>query len=124
MNRARIPQKIDGFRSEVINAIIDCLEALWPKPSASLLVSVHANGTSLEVKRPGAGGGGSFTGTAYIAGNKTTELNSDSAKPYVRCFLDTGTAEENAGPPPNPFPFNEEWYVKANTYGDIHIPRA
>lgn len=65
-----------------------------------------------------------FSGTAYIAGNKTTGLNNDSSKPWVRCFLDTGTAEENAGPPPNPFPFNEEWYEKAQTSGDIHIPRA
>ena len=70
------------------------------------------------------GSGVTFSGTAYIAGNKTTGLDSDSAKPWVRCFLDTATAEENAGPPPNPFPMNEEWYEKAQTAGDIHIPRA
>lgn len=69
-------------------------------------------------------GGVTFSGTAYIAGNKTTNLNSDSEKPYVRCFLDTATAEEHAGPPPNPFPPNEEWYEKANTGGDIHITRS
>jgi hypothetical protein len=69
-------------------------------------------------------GGMVFSGIAYIAGNKTTGLNSDGTKAWVRCFIDTATAEENAGPPPNPFPINEEWYEKAKTAGDIHIPRA
>ena len=65
-----------------------------------------------------------FSGTAYVAGNKTTGLNSDDTKPYVRCFLEVGTAEEHAGPMPIPFPDNEEWYEKEYTIGDIHIPRA
>ena len=126
MNREAIPDKINGFRSEVINALIECVTALWPEKSATLLVNVKSGGTSYEVKRPGrgGGGGGSFSGTAYVAGNKTTGLDSDTAKLWVRCFLDTGTCEENAGPPPNPQPYNEEWYEKANTYGDIHITRA
>jgi len=66
----------------------------------------------------------SFSGTAYIAGNKTTGLKSDNTKPWVRCFLDSATAEEHAGPAPDPFPANEEWYEKSQTAGDIHIPRA
>lgn len=67
------------------------------------------------------GGSSVFTGTAYIAGNKTTGLGT---KAWVRCFLDTATAEDHDGPAPNPFPSNEEWYEVANTSGDIHIPRA
>lgn len=62
-----------------------------------------------------------FSGTAYIAGNKTTGLGT---KDWVRCFLDTATAEDNDGPPPDPFPPNEEWYEVSKTSGDIHITRA
>lgn len=68
------------------------------------------------------GGGASvFSGTAYIAGHKTTGLGS---KAWVRCFLDTATAEDHDGPAPDPFPPNEEWYEVAQTSGDIHICRA
>lgn len=68
-----------------------------------------------------AGGGMPFTGTAYVAGNKTTGLGT---KKYVRCFLSMGKAEDHDGPPPNPFPPNEEWYEVSKTSGDIHIVRA
>jgi hypothetical protein len=71
-------------------------------------------------------GGGSmpFSGKAYIAGNETTGLNSDSSKAWVRCFLDTATAVEHGGPPPNPWPPNESWREKAYTPGHIVIDRA
>jgi len=65
-----------------------------------------------------------FSGTAYVAGNKITGLTSDSTKPWVKCDLDAGTASEQSGPPSDPFPENQEWYEKANTYGDIHESRA
>lgn len=121
--KSLIPEKIDGYRSEVINSLIDCIIALWPKSSATLLINTSSRGSSFEVKRAGSGGGGSsvFSGTAYIAGNKTTGLG---AKKWVRCFLDTATAEDNDGDPPNPFPANEEWYEVSKTSGDIHIVRA
>ena len=122
MSKSRIPQKVDGYRSEVINALIDCVTMLWPKRSATLLINPSASGCGFEVKRPGSGGGAApFSGTAYVAGNKTTGLGT---KDWVRCFLDTGTAEDNDGPAPNPFPYREEWYEVAYTHGDIHIPRA
>ena len=73
-------------------------------------LSIHAGGGAMP-----------FSGTAYIAGNKTTGLGT---KDWVRCFLDTATAEDNDGPPPNPFPPNEEWYEVVQTPGDIHISRA
>ena len=60
-----------------------------------------------------------FSGTAYVAGNTVTGLNSDPTKPWVRCNAN-GTATEDYGPAPNPFPANEEWYPKATTPGDIH----
>ena len=65
-----------------------------------------------------------FSGVAYVKGVKTTGLNSDSTKPYVKCSLDTGAAVEDAGPPADPFPEDEEWFEKASTYGDIHVVRA
>ena len=46
-----IPQKVEGYRSEVINAIIDCLIALYPQSSATIMANVTARGTSFEVKR-------------------------------------------------------------------------
>jgi hypothetical protein len=120
-----IPEKVSGYRQEVINGLIDCIIALWPMESATIISNVTSRGTDHEIKRIQAGGGAIvFSGTAYIAGRKITGLSSDSAKPWVRCFLDTATAEEHAGPPPDPFPSNEEWYEKAQTAGNIHIPRA
>jgi hypothetical protein len=118
-----IPEKVEGYRSEAINGLIDCIVALWPVKSATLLTNVTVRGTSYEVKRPGSGGGGSmaFSGTAYIAGNKTTGLGT---KAWVRCKLDLATAVDHDGPAPNPFPPNEEWYEVAQTPGDIHITRA
>ena len=65
-----------------------------------------------------------FSGTAYVSGNEVTGLNSDGDKPYVMVDLDLATATEQVGPPPNPFPPNQEWYEKATTYGDIHAIRA
>lgn len=122
MIKSRIPQKIDGFRSEVINGLIDCVTALWPRQSATMLINVSTAGASYEVKRPGAGGGAMpFSGTAYIAGSKTTGLGT---KAWVRCHLDTATAEDADGPAPDPFPPNEEWYEVSKTSGDIHITRA
>ena len=65
-----------------------------------------------------------FSGTAYVAGVRTTGLDSDSSKPWVKCDISTGIATEETGPPSNPFPNNEEWYEKAQTAGDIHVPRV
>ncbi len=62
-----------------------------------------------------------FSGTAYIAGRKTTGLGT---KKWVRCNLAMATAVDHDGPPPDPFPMNEEWYEVSKTSGDIHIPRA
>jgi hypothetical protein len=67
------------------------------------------------------GSGMPFSGTAYVAGYKTTGLGT---KAWVRCFLDKGTAEDHDGPAPNPFPPNEEWYEVSATSGDIHESRA
>jgi len=64
-----------------------------------------------------------FSGVAYVSGVKTTGLNSDGAKPYVKVDIGTNTVTEDAGPPPDPFPAHQEWYEKAYTFGDIHITR-
>lgn len=86
------------------------------------------DGGSVQVRHDGiwfrmGGAGGQFSGTAYVVGVPTTGLNSDGTKPYVKCNLATGVATEDAGPMPNPFDHDEEWFEKANTYGDIHAIR-
>ena len=121
----------DNYKSDDPVASID---ADWLNTVARWLNTINVNGgprfaTPFDLRLYLASGeGGSaeivFSGTAYIAGRKITGLSSDSSKPWVRCFLDTATAEEHAGPPPDPFPSNEEWYEKAQTAGNIHIPRA
>ena len=64
-----------------------------------------------------------FPGVAYVKGVRIANLNSNAALPWVRVKVSSNTATEEAGPPPDPFPDDEEWYEKANTYGDIHVTR-
>lgn len=64
-----------------------------------------------------------FSGTVYLNGVKHTGLNSDYTMDWVKVTVSDGTVVEAAGPPPDPFPADEEWYEKANTYGDIHVTR-
>lgn len=61
-----------------------------------------------------------FSGVAYVMGNKVTGLNSDLKKPWVMCVRSTRTAVEVETAPVSPFPDDEEYYEKANTFGDIH----
>ncbi len=65
-----------------------------------------------------------FSGTAYVSGAKTTGLNSDGTKGWIKCNAATGTASEvNAAEVVFPFPPNIEFYEKSKTYGDIHVTR-
>jgi hypothetical protein len=73
---------------------------------------------------PQSTSGGAFSGTVYLAGVKHTGLDSDPDKPWVVVDLAAGTVTESASTPPDPLPDHQEWYEKANTYGDIHVPRA
>jgi len=124
VNKFKAPAAGDtGIDIRFIEALVNEVIASGRLHFSQRFVVTRLGNGGYHVDMPAADGL-PFSGTAYIAGNKTTGLNSDSSKPWVRCFLDTGTAEENAGPPSNPFPFNEEWYEKAQTSGDIHIPRA
>lgn len=69
--------------------------------------------------------GATFSGTAYVAGVKTTGLLSDPTKGWIACNLSTGAATEVlAGDVVLPFPQNIEFYEKSKTYGDIHVLRA
>jgi len=88
-----------------------------------LSMSQDLSKTPTGYRYAGAGVDASFSGTAYVSGRRTTGLNSDSDKPWVKVDVSLGTAVEADGPPSNPFPANEEWYEKANTYGDIHVTR-
>ena len=64
-----------------------------------------------------------FSVVAYVAGVQRTGLATDPTKPYVKVNLDSTTATQEMGPPPAPFPTNEEWYAKISTFGDIHAIR-
>ena len=90
---------------------------LWKIRIAGGRVEYSADGIDIYPNTDG----GHFTGTAYIAGQRTTGLGT---KAWVRVFLSTATAEDHDGPPPDPFPPDEEWYETRNIYGDLHIPRA
>ena len=68
-----------------------------------------------------AGGSKSFSGTVYVNGKRYTGLSSDSSKPYVKVFLDGQAPAEDAGPAPDPFPANVEYFRKDQTPGDIHV---
>ena len=84
-------------------------------------VSTDING---GIRIHGPGNAPDFSGTAYVAGQRTTGLTSDDNKPWVKCDLSTGVATEETGPPTIPFPDGEEWFEKANTSGDIHVSRS
>lgn len=63
-----------------------------------------------------------FSGRAWSPdGRKTTGLDSDSAKPWVKFDKTTYVFSEQAGPPSYPWPDTEVWFEKAYTYGDIVI---
>jgi hypothetical protein len=100
--------------------VVDCLKALHLIPGDGIGVEdLGTNGTLVkQVRRKVTGGAGMpFSGTAYVAGRKTTGLG---AKAWVRVHLDSATAEDHDGPAPDPFPAEEEWYEVAQTSGDIH----
>jgi hypothetical protein len=89
--------------------------------SPDILVNEIPNGWTLRLRRRIVDV--AFSGTAYVAGHKITGLTSDSAKLWVKVDVEAGTATEQAGPPSDPFPANEEWFEKSKTAGDIHVTR-
>ena len=84
---------------------------------------VTESGIDIYIDESGTASG-TFSGTAYVSGVRTTGLKATTAKPFVVCNLSTGAAAESYGPMPNPMPVNEEWFEKSKTYGDIHVARA
>ena len=121
-------QRLTKFKDK---SFLACIKADWLNTCANWLNGMKIIGGEVLhtpdgiIINPFMSGGGNgsmeFSGTALIAGNRTTGLGT---KAYVRCFLDKATAEDHDGPPPNPFPPNEEWYEVSKTSGDIHIIRA
>ena len=68
--------------------------------------------------------GADFSGKAYAAnGTPTTGLAATGNKPWVKYVINTATFSEETGPPSDPWPANEVWWEKANTYGDIVVTR-
>lgn len=79
------------------------------------------NGLIPVVRLRQVAGSASFSGKVYIGGVDTAITGTAAA--YVKVDVENGTAAYDAGPPPSPFPDGIEWYLVANTYGDIHITR-
>lgn len=70
-----LPQKINGFRANVINALIDYVESLQPLRSASILHSWTSRGVSYELARNDSGQGDSPEDWAFgctLSGNTLT----------------------------------------------------
>jgi hypothetical protein len=120
MNTIKLPEKVRGYRSRVINALIDYCKANTLITSPDLLINQTAAGTSTALRRPQLLPD-MRPRRAFIAGNLTTGLGT---KRYIRCNLGTATAVDHDGPMPNPMPPNEEWFDCESTYGDIHSTRA
>jgi len=98
------------------------LRALLPLESIDIRVERYPNGFKLYLKnRLAATLGALFSGTVYVNGVKYVGQNSSPGLPWVVVPLDGGTPFQSAGPPPNPFPQNQEWYEKSRTAGDIHV---
>ena len=118
------PDRISGFRSGVINAIIDALDSLRPIASGTVWHEWRSDGVVTHSKggTGAASAAATFSGVAYVAGTRTTGLTATATKPWIKCNRSTGAATEEAGPPSFPFPDNEEWFEKSRTYGDIHVP--
>lgn len=66
-----------------------------------------------------------FSGTAYVAGVKTTGLNSDPTKTWIKVDFAAATATQvTTAEVQTPFPPYLEFYEKSKTFGDIHVLRA
>jgi len=107
----------------------DRLTARWVQRVTNFIENFTVSGGAFEFdgRTPRLyvkSGTSTFSGVAYVAGVKTSNLKTEPAKPWIRCNLRTAVVTQDYGPPPVPFPHDEEWYEKANTAGDIHIPRA
>ena len=85
-------------------------------------VHVFHDWSGIKISGGGGGGGRGFSGTAYDrAGNKTTGLSSDTAKPWVKYDLSTGAFTEQVGPPSTPWGNNEVWRNKSDIHGSLYL---
>ena len=109
------------LRLAQVERLRQCLRALTPIETPTIRPEMTLSGVALHVKAEGLPPPPAFSGTAYVGGAKTAGLN-DSSKGWVKCTA-SGSATEEYGPAPDPFPADEEWYEKAETYGDIHCDR-
>jgi hypothetical protein len=63
------------------------------------------------------------TGVVYVSGTRHTGKVSEQTKPWIKVDIAANTVTEESGPPSFPLPSHQEWYDKAQTFGDIHITR-
>ena len=90
-------------------------------------IDVAFVGNEIRITGAGAVARGSFSGRVYLGG-KLYEPGVWSAygpDPWVRVKVGETfpVVSYEAGPAPDPFPPDEEWFRVASTYGDIHVTR-
>lgn len=86
-------------------------------------ITVRHDWKDIKIDGGGAGGGGrGFNGDAYDrAGNKTTGLNSDSDKSWVKYLHNTGVFTQEIGPPSSPWGNAEVWRKKTDIHGSLYL---
>jgi hypothetical protein len=103
-------------RIEVLQAQVDELQARTRDAVIDPAVNLEMFNKADE--------GLTFSGRAWVNGVLHTGLNNDPNKPWVVIPLDGQVPFEDAGDlggAPSPLPQNQEWFLKANTAGDIHV---
>ena len=86
------------------NAMVDYLISLTALGGTGIRVSRGTCGTVFECDAVLLNSGAKFSGRAYVSGKRIDGLDA-TANLYVRCLNGAiPTAEENAGPPPDPQP--------------------
>ena len=115
-----IPQPGTSARSYAAR-IRESLRSIFTIVGDGKNIAVSPSATGIKIRL--IGGSVAFSGRAFVSGVLFADLNTDSAKPWVKIKASVPAASEEAGPAPSPFPADEEWYEKSKTAGDIHVPR-
>lgn len=116
-----IPDRISGFRSTVINGLIDFCESLRPIKSATVWPEWRPDGVAQHAQPRDGGAAGTFPGNAWTPdGNRYTGLT-DSTKPWLRYNKATGAITETDVEPSYPWGQNDVWRRKQDFAGDVYF---
>ena len=101
--------------------VVDFLRSLRPSGCSRLRVKWLSAGTTFSVgAAAGGGNSGTFSGVGHAPdGNRTTGLNSDSTKEYVR-WSDSAWSFSEAETEPIPWPQGDRYWEKSSVSGDVY----